>query len=166
MMRPVTWASNLAVTYYTRTGNLTYGCKKNWYLMLSAGIDNKPRAKSQWKPSQRRDWTRIHNRLSLFGTNPEVIKSEWTNKECRRQFYFVPHTPKPSSKYTTLWRAWLRQCLTRGAHDFGGNVRACSKTKGQSNKLKIFWNPMENPRKTEKSLMWGINLSIMVYNGI
>jgi len=43
--------------------------------------------------------------------------------------------------------------LDEGMHNFGENVRARRKTKGQNDKLKIFSNPIENPRKPEKSLM-------------
>ena len=42
--------------------------------------------------------------------------------------------------------------LDEGTHNFGENVRARRKTKGQNDNPKIFSNPIENPRKTEKSL--------------
>jgi len=43
--------------------------------------------------------------------------------------------------------------LDEGTNNFDENVRARRKTKGQNDKLKIFSNPIENPRTTEKSLM-------------
>ena len=43
--------------------------------------------------------------------------------------------------------------LDKGTHDFGENVLSRRKAEGQNNKLKIFTNPIENPRKTEKFLM-------------
>lgn len=52
--------------------------------------------------------------------------------------------------------------LDERAHDFGENVRACRKTKGQNDKLKMFSNLMENPGKVKRSLLLGINLNMMI----
>ena len=115
IIKPATEASFRAVIvvlHFVRSASASISVSN--LMTLLAGIFRTWFNKSQSRPSQMSCWVGDHWHLSQFGTKPLATRSARTDKDCFVAASNVELAPKPSSKYTTILMALLRQCLTRG----------------------------------------------------
>ena len=137
--------------------------KREWisdstHLSFFPGTKSNPRKRSIVNPNQSRTGVGTQMDFSQLGTNPEETKSDLTLRLWEEVTWYEGPSPKPSSRYTTIWIPSCLQWATRGLNSLVKMYGAEERPNGRTLKQKYLTFPLKNQEKP-KNDQWGGKLS-------